>query len=372
MNTRSNTKTGFRAVASLLAIGCLLGALGCLDEIGLAVPEQEQREKIVIRGSVVAKDTAMVSVRVSKLSNFKDLEIPDHISSARVILQDEAGNQLEIPVVAPGLYEMQLTDSVSNLVVRPGKTYQLLVTLADGREYHSSAEPLYPVPQPASVQEQSTSRRVLDEFGDIVDQEYLQFLLTTPVDRPDGQGKAYLKWNFLGTYRFREANFKSPFPPNIRTCYFYEDLNRDKVVLYNGAESRQNILSSFFLLEEKFNYRFAGGFYLSVFQQSLSEKAYEYWQRAGQTVDVSGTFFETTPGKVKGNFHNIANEDEEVFGYFYASEEAVIRLFIPPALNRVKPYCPSNPVSLNDAPAICLDCLIQPRSTLEKPAFWID
>ncbi|MCB0630588.1 MAG: DUF4249 family protein, partial [Lewinella sp.] len=336
------------------------------------LPEQDQSQTIAIRGALVASDTARVSIWITRLTNFVRFEIPEKIAGATVWLADELGNRLDIPMQEPGLYALKDINRTNNFRVEPGKSYRLYVFTPDGKRYRSSVETLFPVPVPTAVKQELGRRKVADESGDLVDQEFLRFLFSTPLVHPDYQGKAFLKWQLQGCYRFRGANFTRPFPPNVRTCYFFDDLRRDEVVVYNGAENSADTLRDYFLLEEPFNYRFSGGFYLSIFQQSLSESAYCYWKNVGAVVDQSGDFFDAPPGRITGNFQNISDEAEVVYGYFYVTQETVFRYYIPPVLDRVAPYCPTTISDPNFIPAICSDCLIQPGSTLEKPDFWMD
>lgn len=352
----------------LLALLLLLTMLpGCLSEISLEVPANDQQQ-LVIRGVLKDLDTAVVSVSLSYLTDFSSEATPNFVNGAIVSLIDESGNQLSVPMVNAGRYELTILENTNSLEVKPGQAYQLSVLLPDGRQYESSLETLYEVPEPQSVDYLTEQRVIVNEAGNLIDQEFLKFLITTPIVNAQG-GRSFLKWSFIGTYKFMETAEVSPFPPNVRTCYIHENLDLEHVVAYNGEENSQDVLSGYFLLEEPFNYRFVDGFYLSVYQQSLSEKAYEYWDAIGKIVALSGNFFDAPPGKVRGNFHNIIDESEEVFGYFYATQEAILRYYIPPARGEVEAFCPATGTR-DWVQHVCFDCLSRGGSTLEKPDFW--
>lgn len=354
-------------------LGVLLSlSLGsCLDEVLLEAPRQDQ-SGIAIRAELKRIDPEpYISVSISRLSDFVFSEIPEPVLDASVVLIDDEGIGLDIPMREPGKYELTIPDSTYALEVKPGRRYRLSVATREGRNYLSSSEILNPVPEPTAVGLTTIKRAVLNDVGNIVDQEFYRFLLTTPLIAPGQTERSLLKWTFLGTYKFTETTKEVPMPPDSRTCFFFEDLNLDQVVVFNGAESRSEVLTDFLLLEEERNYRFTEGFYLTLFQQSLSEGAYSYWEKAGRLAALSGNFFDAPPGKVVGNFHNPDDPEEEVFGYFYATEEVIFRYYVDPGENRVRPFCPSlakpEDVTVN---YLCWNCLAHPRSTLEKPAFW--
>lgn len=352
-------------------MACLSWA-GCLSEIDLAAPATDSTN-IAIRGALVAGADPYVAVRITRLSNFRDLEIPEPVNGAAVVLSDQDAHQLSLPMVEAGLYRLALpADSSRDLQVQTGNSYLLTVTAPDGNVYQSTAEFLPAVPIPTAIEETRLSRQVLNEVGNVVEQEFIRFLINTPLENPEQPGRARLRWTFTGTYRFRESNVSSPFPPTARICYFTDPLDLDRVIAYNGEESSRSELTNFLLLEEPYNYRFSEGFYLTVSQQALSDGAYKYWTDIGKAVDISGTFFESPPGKIRGNIRNINDETEEVFGYFYATQEAILRYHVPPAADRVRPYCPAVVTNSADAPSLCLNCLAKPGSTTIKPDFWED
>lgn len=355
--------------------GCLLVALlgaltGCLTEITLDVPPGAE-EKPAIRGKLIAGEMAEISVQISYLADFVRFDIPQVVDDATVTLSDDENHLLEIPSKGEGFYQLLIPEGDYPLKVQDGHSYQLSVRLSDGRTYLSSAEVLYPVPTPASVEYEIETRRELNEAGKIEEQEFIRFFINTPLTHPDYAGRAYLKWNSQGTYQFTESSVNIPIPPPVKVCYIFEDLNLENVVTYNGEENNANELSGFFLLEEPYDYRFSEGFYFTLYQESLSPEAYKYWQQIGRLVTLSGTFFDAPPGKVRGNFVNVDDPSEEVFGYFYATQRAMLRMYLPPDTRRFSRFCPASvKPEEQDALPTCFNCLLKTGSTLEKPEFW--
>jgi hypothetical protein len=256
--------------------------------------------------------------------------------------------------------------------ITPGAAYQLVVELADGSRYESDIEPLWEVPEPVNLAYTIAERVIKNEAGNLETGAFVQFSVNTDLLQTADKQRSFLKWDFLGVYRFTETNLTVPYP-NTRTCYFSEDLHLEKVKAYDGNGNNQDKLLNYVLMEEPLDHRFYDGFYLTVRQQSLSEGAFQYWSRLGELVDRTGNFFEAQPGKLRGNFRNVDNRAEQVYGYFYATQEKIIRLYVPPLPERVNAFCPlfAHPDD-ETTPAVCLDCQSRAGSTLNKPDYWTE
>lgn len=354
---------------SILLGGLLLGLAACLSEIKLEVPG-EKIASIAIRGQLIGGEHPLISIKITSLSEFNASSVARPVSEASVVLIDEFNNGIDVPLRRPGLYELEIPAGAFPLEVRAGQAYQLSVSTPGGKNYLSTFELLSAVPEPEELRYLSTRREVLNEVNNVIDREFIQFLLTTPIVSPQNGAPSFLKWDFIGTYKFPESTLASAFPPNTRTCYITERLNLENVVVFDGSQSGQDLLRDLVLLEEPFDFRFSNGFYLTIRQQSLSEGAFRYWEQIGKVVQLSGNFFETPPGKVSGNFFNPDDLEEEIFGYFYATEEAILRLYVDPGNDPPMPFCPLTAVTATSVDTTCLECLLRAGSTLEKPAFW--
>lgn len=358
-----------------ILVGLLLGQLllvSCLKEITLEVPERDSGG-IAIRGALIKAEQPYILVKITNVTNFKASDIPQPVVGATVILANDKGEKVVLAMRKDGEYFLDLSLQMGKLELIAGNAYQVIVTTPAGQTYQSSWETLNPVPEPNFITQVSETRTILNEVGNTVDQEFLRFFITTPILNPENGSGVYLKWDFSGVYRVTESTIDVPLPPVVKTCYIEEVLNLENVVVFNGQERRTEVLEDFFLLEEPYNYRFYEGYYLTVRQQSLSEGAFRYWDQIGEVVNRNGNFFESPAGKVKGNFHNTANEREEVFGYFYVSEETTLRYRVQPGQDRIFPLCPSL-IQPDESGVnyLCFDCLDHPNGSLEKPAYWVD
>jgi hypothetical protein len=141
-----------------------------------------------------------------------------------------------------------------------------------------------------------------------------------------------------------------------------------RVVVFNGNESGSNYLDGYFIVEDEIDYRYGLGFLLRIKQNSLTSEAFRYWDQVSQAVALSGGLFEASPGPIQGNMFSILDPDEQVLGYFYASEQQdLIRFVTPEQAGRPKDLCSLSEFGGTDQ---CLNCVSIPLSTTQTPPDW--
>jgi hypothetical protein len=210
-------------------------------------------------------------------------------------------------------------------------------------------------------------REELDLNNQRVSKQYLRFFLHTPLESNGSNERARLRWSFESVYRVDETSVSIP-PPGPVSCYVTRGINLDKVVVFNGNESNSNRLDGFFLVEDEIGTNFGIGYLLRINQHSLSDGAYEYWMKVSQSVSLSGGLFEASPGEISGNVNNTNDPDEEVFGYFYVSEEYRLTRFVTPdEAGNPRAFCSTD---LFSGGGLCVDCETIPVSTGVKPEDW--
>ena len=140
----------------------------------------------------------------------------------------------------------------------------------------------------------------------------------------------------------------------------------------DGPAIKSTAIENFTVIEITPTWIFAEGYYLTVLQQSLTKASFEYWRQVHQLVSREGDFFEPIDAKVITNLVNIDDPTEEVFGYFYATEEKLIRTYAAPEIaDNPRPFCPE-PIMFGSAPPECCNCLSLPNSTTERPIWWVE
>ena len=334
----------------------------CLDEIRLRGVEPGGNN-LVITGYISKSDESEVQVTINRLADFGDLAGPEPVVNADVFVRDQNGGEIYIPSQEDGSYILSNIEAAPNFELATGNSYQLFVTTMEGIDYQSDLELLPEVPTPDSISLQFLREPVLNEAGNIVDAPFLDFFLHTPLN----QEGSYLKWEFDGCYAFLESLRQGAPPPPQDLCYVLQDLDLENIVLFDGTRSNSSYLSNFKVLRERADYRFYLGFYLLVEQQSISATAFQYWDNVRELVSLGGNLFETSPGTIGSNIHRSDGVEEDVFGFFYAREEKLLRLKVNPVdANYPSEFCPPE----TTVPQICANCLRIPNSSLIRPDYW--
>jgi hypothetical protein len=155
--------------------------------------------------------------------------------------------------------------------------------------------------------------------------------------RADNKKSRYYKWEFEEDWEYH-----STFPIQ----YIYEGRIKNsplaphsRQVCYQSAKSDQIYLTSTKYLEEntylkyplnyidnrtqKLYYRYS----MKVYQYSISEKAYDFWNMLAQNVQTDGSLFDGYPINVKGNISCVSNPDKKVLGGFWVSQASAKRFF---------------------------------------------
>lgn len=353
----------------LPAVVFLLFLSACVDEIPLPEPGEEALP-VVIQGRVSKGDPSLLRVSLSLAAPFSAADFPPRITGAEVLVVDRDGTRWPVPEVETGLYERRIGAGEPQ-AIETGRAYQLQVTLPDGRTYHSDYETVLPVPRPDSISYGVITRAEINTSGNIQEVPILQVYLHSPLTGTNEKAPPALKWDFMGVWQLQETDLGAIGP---RSCYVSQFVNLDEVVVLDGRSVSTDYLDRRLLFEEPIDHRFAVGYFLTVIQQSLSAGAYTYWSRVAEVTERSGGLFEKPPASVPGNIRNIADPGEKVLGFFYAGATDTLRRRISLSEDlAIGRNCPPNlepGMSANDLSKECVNCLLWPNSTLERPPYW--
>ncbi len=338
----------------------------CLEEITLK-DQKFETDAVIVQGKLIKGSPSIAEVKLERVGDFNGFQTATYLSGASVKLIDEKGGAIELPEkFSQKIYAATIPQNHPNFRVETGKSYRLEFTLANGQRYESTLEPLQPVPVIDAVDFKKIERTRLNEDGVVVTDNYLQFLVSTQLKPADAQEKARLRWELFSAFRVTDDSGK--------LCYYYEPLVPSDVFIYNGDEFNVDKVDMLPQAEVLLNFRFAEGFYLTMVQESLSKEAFVYWDQIRKLIERSGNMFDPPPGKITSNLKNITNPEEEVYGYFYATEQDTFRMLIRPnEVGNPQTYCPlPPPKEPPPSPTWCDDCLLRQGSTLWKPGYWIE
>ncbi|MDH3648790.1 MAG: DUF4249 domain-containing protein [Saprospiraceae bacterium] len=372
MNIKAEIHRAGKMVFVTLLLVCIL-PLSCLDKIDIEIP-QAVKEGLVIEGQLTQGNPSHIRVSLTRIFDFtansrKPVNVRD------VFLIDDIGNRVEIPEKSPGVYETTLPPDL--IPVEVGNAYGINIFTQDGRELLSTLDPLLAVPEPTKITLEPVEVEVSNAIGEPSVEDFFRFILHTSANSSEPGRKARLQWQIERTYKLTD----SPMPPpavDPKTCFITEaaDVFSISILDANTLIDVSEVIVPVY--ETPINSQFAEGYYLTVYQQSLSEGAYQYWDQVSQVVERTGNMFEAPAGKIQSNISNIEeNSSDEIFGYFYATQRDTIRLFVSPeTANNPETFCPgppSLPPPGGGCPRVpCCDCLVAEQSTTVRPNFWVE
>lgn len=358
---------GGRLVAFTLA-ALVLALPACLDQIDFDVPA-DLESAIVIQGKLVKGSPSIVRVEVSALFSFS-ASSRRLIDVREVTLFDESGTGLELPAIDIGIYALEIPANHPTFSVESGRAYRLRVVTQDGRTYESLPDPLFPVPQATDLTAEIVEQEVFNAEGEAELLPLIQFSIDTPLRPAEGSEPPRLRWESFRTFRLTDVSREE------QTCYITEPTNVSRLNLLDaGRLDAAAVVEDLPIARELITYFFADGYYLTVYQESLSPEAFRYWSEVDELLERSGSIFEPPAGKVKSNLQNIEDPEDEVFGLFYAVEQDTIRTYVSPEFaGNLPAYCPPpvGPGGLDDS-HVCANCLENAEvSTLTQPDFWVE
>ena len=362
---------------TVIAIG-LFWMSGCLDEIDFVRPDAVENG-IAIQGKLVKGDPSFVRVTIRKTFDFS--EAARLINAREVTIINEEDVELELVSKADGIFTLEIPKDHPNFKVEFGNSFKLRVSTFDNRVFESSLENLFQVPKPEKLEAKRTQIEIVDVNGIEKLFDQITFTINSPLKPENSSDNAKVLWEMLTTHKLTDSpNAYSRFacfPTRIeefsQTCYLSGAPSTNYIAV-DGPQLNSDRVDNFELLSTGITPNYSEGFYLTVLQQSLSQSAYDYWAQVNLVVDRTGDIFQPPAGKVITNFTNINDPKDDIFGYFYVTDEEVIRVFVSPELaGNPAVICPS-PTDMNGrADNDCCNCTsIGGANSTIKPSWWIN
>jgi len=357
------------SIRIILLIGVL--AVSCVDQIDFEVPAGLS-DSIVIQSRVVKGDPSFVEVDVTILFDFTvDSRRPVNVRT--VILTDDNNNEMILETRVPGSY-FQVLNASTPIQAEVGRGYKLRVETLDNRIFESSIDIMPPNRKPQSLNLSIVPQRAIDNIGNATEVDKIRLAIDTEVNT-DTDGGVY--WEISNVYRVTDQGINDP-ENVIKTCYVEDNVNVEEIYVLDPSQLRDGIISDFELTFASIDRRLGEGLFYIVKQYSLSQGAFRYWSGINILSEREGNIFDGPVGEVESNFTNINDPESVAFGYFFATEEEVIRRRADlPELAGIPSICPSEracfaPNGDSCICGLCCDCLVDPNATTVRPDFFND
>jgi len=307
-------------VNKILCIGfIMLCTVSCIEPFQPEI--KERQDMLVIKGSISDKP-GWHFVEISRSSAYND---PGFIPVIGCVVRVEEKNGMGVTYseYQPGIYRAELDESFLTI----NNAYRLYVYTQDGEEYQSDYDSLLACP-PIDSLWYEIDLPVSDD-PDVTFLGGVQFYVD--VRGEQGDSRNFL-WELEGTYEY-QANYFIQYLWENDSVYEFDPTSDSLTICYTAepipeiytASSRNLVANE--LNKYPLNYVSAWGpwlrfeYGLLVTQYSLSDEAYIYWDKIRALTVEEGSLYEKQPANAHGNIYNVNEPEEQILGFFYASQE---------------------------------------------------
>lgn len=246
------------------------------------------------------------------------------ISGARVELHNDIGHFEDCFEQSAGTYWC------SGAIVRgiPGRSYHIIVTLADGERYFSTPDKM-PEVFGGNFKVHWEERWVTETSSLGIDTQKKVVDFSLDADIPDSDGTVFLYWWAEELYQYLQKRQLMPFqsPP---PCYHYGDLGLGRFELLSGADFIGTSHHINHIVQRDIDETFLRKHIFSFYQSSVSESYFRYLSDLKDLVENVGSIFDPPKGRPRGNIYAQDEGIKNANGYFGAIVIDTIHLAIYP------------------------------------------
>lgn len=341
----------------ILVFVCFTSVNGCIEPLDIKTTTAV--EVLVVEGTI---DTGGNQHRITLERSAKYGDIfegfSNRIPGATVWVRDEGGNQFFFDELSEGSYV-----SGENFFAEAGNTYTLNITLSNGERYVSLPET---IPSSPEIQELQAINVTQPSADDILFNSGFE-IYSTFQDQADTQD--FYQWNVQGEYRIvaRPDLYVQPGEVPVaapkdccEVCWVTENVLDTEIRIAKDNLTNGNLTTQLAAYIPDDGRRFNQEYMVVIEQKSLTREAFQFFNLLKNQLSIDGDIFDPPPATIRGNIINLDNPDEDVIGYFAASDLKRDTIFI--FNNEI--IHPQAEVVLKD------DCRVLPGSTTTKPDYW--
>ena len=347
---------------NIIALLTLCFLAGCIKPFDQEV--DEGAKKLVVNG-LITNEPGPYTVKINKTTSYGGhfTDVDRSVVGALVSVSDELGNTEQLKEKREG----EFVTSATGMRGRVGGTYTLKIVLKDGTTYTSEPETLLPVAPIDKLYFRVNETKTVDKDNN----EQLSHAIELLVDLKDPAAeKNFYRWTSVGTYEletqpenhvtYDKNGNEVPAPKACcRQCWavrtdYSAKVRSDQQI--NGNSLIGQPVGAIPVTPQYLDIKY----HVNLSQMSLSEKAYNFWRMLETQISGTGSVQDPAPANAVGNVYNVTNPEEEVLGYFGASEVVRKTMFIQKT---------DLPFILPDF-IYADDCQTIPSATTNRPGFW--
>ena len=330
----------------------------CIKKYDPGIPGSVAR-KFVVSGQIT-KGENVQRVNVSTTSPIDEPLYKSYVpvTGCRVKIVDDKGNSYDAVDVHNGNYESVIPEER----LTPGTSYKVQILTPDGIQIASDFDQLYECPEVDSIYYMIEELPSVDPYSSIMG---LQFYCNL-------EAKEYscrnFRWEAIETWEYKAALATTPM---YKICWDTEAVKDVFVLSTKNLTENNYTLFPLHFVDNYSSQRLSYGYSLFISQYSLSDAAYEYWDKIHKNYVEQGGLYTKQPLKLKGNMHNLSNPEEQVLGFFGATSIKTKRIYVENVAGLPIEYkhCEPDPDPMAKPPPYCFNCLLSGGTNI-KPVFW--
>jgi Domain of unknown function (DUF4249) len=257
---------------------------------------------------------------------------PDIVRDAKITVFGSDNKNGTYEEIRPGVYAL-LPNILRGVV---GTSYYVEIRTKDGKIYRSEPEVMPAPVKPDSISFSAYDKEELTDANLKTTNRTLRIQINTPLKI--GSSDAFLRWNIEDSFEFSTVPDCNVFKRTTDCFYSRKALPASRIALASSKDLLISRADAFTINEtslENFNLQFKKIHYWQVYQNSITEKAYNYWKNIDKVSNQVGSLFDFSPAYVKGNVYNVNDPDEKVLGYFeVAGVEKLVNSLTIGVINR--------------------------------------
>ena len=276
---------------TIISLITLVLTVSCEDPIEIDIPDGPER--LVVEGWITDQP-GPYEIKLSVTNNFNDAAPNPKVENALVSVMDNLGGVFEFVEISSGTYV-----SSSEWKGQVDVEYTCMIILPDGTEIVSTPEPLNAVPEIDSLfYKEVFPANIVDG---IIQEE---FFLGSTIQDPA---------NMDNFYRWRITQNGNPLI-DVESIIIFSDRFVD------GNDFQLEVPQLLFGRLDT----------IIVRQESISEKAFDYYDLLIAQATTLGQSSGTAPAILRGNMVNQSRSEEIVLGYFGATAITADTIIIAP------------------------------------------
>lgn len=304
-----------RPLYQFLLISFLLVLSGCIAQF---IPDIDEEQELIVVEGLITDQPGTNAVKLSKSMPLGSKKVAKPLKGCTVWISDDQGGFFYLEEdIRGGTYYTDPT-TFQGVV---GRKYTLHINtnnVYSNLNYESYPMEMKPVPPIDSIYYKKLSLGEGD--GPWAAEEGCQIYLDTY--DPTNSCK-YYRWEYSETWEFR-----LPYSaPANRICWMSE--NSDRINIKSTSVLEEDRIDSYPLnfISNRTD-RLKVKYSILVYQYSLSEDEFLYWEKLQNISEEVGGLYDITPAAIPSNIWCIDDPNEKVLGYFSVSAKSSKRIFI--------------------------------------------